>query len=75
MSGSAPMLTLLGLLLLAPGTVATDPQNMAEAAGSGTRDVLQFATGDDILAGMNHLWPGPLLGLFVGGLAGLIRVR
>jgi hypothetical protein len=30
-------------------------------------------TGDDILAGVNHLWLGPLLGAAVGGIAGWAR--
>jgi hypothetical protein len=74
-SASVPMLTLLALVLFTPHVVVSDPQTIAEAAHAGASDVLAFAVGDDILAGTNHLWLGPALGVLLGAAGGLARAR
>jgi hypothetical protein len=74
-SAPVPMLTLLALVLFSPHHVVSDPQNIAEAAHAGASDVLAFALGDDILAGTNHLWLGPALGVLLGAVGGLAHSR
>jgi len=70
--GWVPLFTLLVIVVLLPGTVAADPQNVAQAARSGASNVLEFAIGDDLLAGVNHLWLGPLIGLAFGALGAAV---
>jgi hypothetical protein len=67
-----PLIELLALAYLFPGLVGSDPQNIAEAARSHTGSVLQFAVGDDMVAGISHLLLGPALGALLGTLGGAI---
>ena len=67
-SGWVPLVSLLVIAVLLPGTVGADPQNIAQASHAGASNVLEFAIGDDLVAGVNHLWLGPSLGLILGAI-------
>ena len=72
-SGWVPLVSLLLIAVLLPGTVGADPQNIAQASHAGASNVLEFAIGDDLVAGINHLWLGPLLGLILGPIGAAVR--
>ena len=67
------LITYTGLMLIGySGRLANDPQTIQQAAKNGVSDITAFSVADSLVAAINHLWIGPLLGLVCGVIGSLI---
>jgi hypothetical protein len=67
MSGAITLVTILVVTVLFRNSLLMAPSNIAEFAGSAPR-----MYSDALVAGVNHLWIGPLLGLTLGWVGAIV---
>ncbi len=65
------LITFSGLFFIAySGTLLHDPQTIQQSLSNGVTDIAAYGVADSLVAAINHLWIGPLLGVVFGTLGG-----
>lgn len=71
-SGQIAFMALLVVSYLFIGILLHDPQNIREFQDDGAPDLATSIVGESLAGGINHLWLGPLVGVSLGALGGVV---
>jgi len=73
-SGLIACIVLVSMTYLFMGMLQLDPQNIQEFGRNGAPDLATSIVGESLAGGINHLWLGPLLGVALGTVGGVVGV-